>query len=336
MSEPQRLDLAKSTCNVIAAVAPENASMRIKEINAARQKMGMNDYTGSDDEIRDSVKFGICENLVLNDPEYASLVATKKELVAAEKKRIDNIAAVSCSIMAETRVMDAALRVKELNEARVEIGEPPFVDGDEEIKRSFRYDLCEALVRNDPDYSNMIAKKQELEAETAAAKAKDNAERARQNAERLKVPQQNWRRAIMEDIGSFQPKITNINFLDSSSYPALVIKLHCDRIEGYEREVVVVLKRGLGTLRDADSIGGCYRASLVNIADHSFPVSQKVAEALSGSDPRALIESATLVITGVDSLDPPERFRKVSPESFPPLGKYDDLQSPIRINIPLN
>ncbi len=68
------------------------------------------------------------------------------EKEASEKlaqEKANRIAAVTCSIMGATRNMDSALRIKETNAARAEIGEDPFLDGDEAIKESFEYGLCE-------------------------------------------------------------------------------------------------------------------------------------------------------------------------------------------------
>ena len=61
----------------------------------------------------------------------------------------ENIAAVTCSIMSETRNMDAAVRVRELNEARDKIGGEPFLRGDAAIKEAFDWGLCQQLVLNE-------------------------------------------------------------------------------------------------------------------------------------------------------------------------------------------
>ncbi len=63
-----------------------------------------------------------------------------------EKK---DIAAVTCSIMSETRNMDAAVRVREMNNAREKIGGEPFLRGDDAIIKSFEWGLCHELVLND-------------------------------------------------------------------------------------------------------------------------------------------------------------------------------------------
>ena len=60
-----------------------------------------------------------------------------------------NIAAVTCSIMSETRNMDAAIRVREMNDAREKIGGEPFLRGDSAIQEAFEYGLCQELVLNE-------------------------------------------------------------------------------------------------------------------------------------------------------------------------------------------
>ena len=83
------------------------------------------------------------------------------EKLAQEKAR--RIAAVTCSIMSETRNMDGAVRVRELNDAREKIGGEPFLGGDSAIKLSFDYGLCRELVLNDPDYFDKLSKAIALE-----------------------------------------------------------------------------------------------------------------------------------------------------------------------------
>ena len=61
----------------------------------------------------------------------------------------ENVAAVTCSIMSETRNMDAAIRVREMNNAREKIGKGPFLRGDEAIKEAFEYGFCKELVLDD-------------------------------------------------------------------------------------------------------------------------------------------------------------------------------------------
>jgi hypothetical protein len=60
----------------------------------------------------------------------------------------EKVAAVTCSIMGETRNMDAAVRVEKMNEVREKIGGEAFLRGDDAIKEAFEYDLCQELVLN--------------------------------------------------------------------------------------------------------------------------------------------------------------------------------------------
>ena len=74
------------------------------------------------------------------------------EKEASEKlaqEKADRVAAVTCSIMSETRNMDGAVRVEKMNDAREKIGEQPFLRGDDAIKEAFEYGLCQALVLNE-------------------------------------------------------------------------------------------------------------------------------------------------------------------------------------------
>ena len=113
-------------------------------------------------------------------------------------KEKDNIADITCAIMVETRNMDSSIRVKEINRARKELGEEPYLDGDRGIVESFRYDLCSELVKNDKNYYNQInslkerervAEAQRLEKERIAAAKKAERERiaAAKKAERERI-----------------------------------------------------------------------------------------------------------------------------------------------------
>ena len=51
------------------------------------------------------------------------------------QEQIDNIATITCNIMGESRNMDLALRIREINSVREKIGAEPFLQGD--AARSF-------------------------------------------------------------------------------------------------------------------------------------------------------------------------------------------------------
>jgi hypothetical protein len=100
---------------------------------------------------------------------------------AEEKERI---ASVTCSIIKETKNFESSIRVEKMNEAREKIKLPPYLDGDEEIKRSINFNTCELLVKNDKSY---LEKTNQLEKdyleEVARFEAEQKAEKERIAAE---------------------------------------------------------------------------------------------------------------------------------------------------------
>jgi hypothetical protein len=98
-----------------------------------------------------------------------------------EKERI---AAVTCSIIKETKNFESSVRVEKINKAREKIKLPPYLDGDEEIIRSLNFNTCELLVKNDESYfekTNELEKYYLAELERLATEKK--AEEARLAAE---------------------------------------------------------------------------------------------------------------------------------------------------------
>lgn len=98
------------------------------------------------------------------------------------QQEIDDTATITCNIMAESRNMDSAFRIKEINEAREKIGAGPYLGNDEQIRDSFEMDLCKELVKGDDSYEVGLLKYQrELEAALLAEKKARDAELARQS-----------------------------------------------------------------------------------------------------------------------------------------------------------
>ena len=71
-----------------------DAAMRIKEINSSRERLGEDLYLGTDEGIKQSFEYGLCKELVLNDPEYNSKLLSimkaiaEQEAEAAERRRV--------------------------------------------------------------------------------------------------------------------------------------------------------------------------------------------------------------------------------------------------------
>lgn len=95
-------------------------------------------------------------------------------------------AIITCNIMGESRNMDAAIRIREINSARESIGEDAFLGTDSDIKEAFEYGLCQELVLNDPNYDGKLSNikdqerielEEKLEAERIAREEREEAER---------------------------------------------------------------------------------------------------------------------------------------------------------------
>ena len=73
-SPKERSDIAKVTCNILGETRMFDGATRIKEVNAARQKLGEAPFLGTDRTILDAIKYNVCEKLILNDPVYKELI----------------------------------------------------------------------------------------------------------------------------------------------------------------------------------------------------------------------------------------------------------------------
>ena len=100
-----------------------------------------------------------------------------------EKK---NIAAVTCSIMGESRNMDSAVRIEKMNDAREKIGGEPFLDSDEAIKESFEFGLCQELVLDD-SYKEILQPLKDAKRERERLAEEKRAEEARIAAEERRI-----------------------------------------------------------------------------------------------------------------------------------------------------
>ena len=284
----------------------------------------------------------------------------------AEKQQI---AALTCSIMGESKKMNRAFRIKEINVAREKLGEDPFLDGDEAIKEAFKYGLCEQLVQNDPtlrasirETDERIAKNKALAAEELAAKLKIE---RKEKEDRISVAQGPWRKLLLEDIGDFRSRIENVNF--DAAKESLSIEFLCKGIEGYFRTGFYKLKNNLGTLSQTSVAGGCRgyddlgvnrfgpeitaqakcRGSACVQTTVFLGLNEAMLEALSTTkNPKSLIESAHFDLKGyripqnncrgsgcTKTIEASAKKEHLSAENFPPLNWHSNLQNPIRIPI---
>tara|TARA_A100001035_G_scaffold253660_1_gene226986 strand:+ start:1389 stop:2186 length:798 start_codon:yes stop_codon:yes gene_type:complete len=76
-----------------------------------------------------------------------------------------NVAIITCNIISETKNMDPATKIKEMNAAREEIKGEPYLFGEDKINESLEYDLCVNLVlMSETEYEKvLLAAKEEEE-----------------------------------------------------------------------------------------------------------------------------------------------------------------------------
>ena len=74
----EKQGIATIACNVMENMSSKDGA-RIKEVNAARQSMGEEPFLMTDDVIHESFEYELCEELVLNNPNYGGLLTSEKE-----------------------------------------------------------------------------------------------------------------------------------------------------------------------------------------------------------------------------------------------------------------
>ena len=121
-----------------------------------------------------------------------SLVVAILSSCGVSQQDKEEIATITCNVIKSTRNMDAALRIKEINLAREQMGEERFLGTDDEIREAIELSLCELLVINDSSYKTVRNTK--LAAIEEAKRQKE--EEIRLEAERIAAEQ---RKKIQEE-----------------------------------------------------------------------------------------------------------------------------------------
>ena len=89
----EKEEIAIITCNIMGESREMDSGMRIKEINAAREKMGEDAFLGKDDVIKESFDYGLCKELVLNDPLYKEKIAEEdRQAVEIDRQALISVA----------------------------------------------------------------------------------------------------------------------------------------------------------------------------------------------------------------------------------------------------
>ena len=121
--------------------------------------------------------------------------------VSNEEK--ERVAAVTCSVIEESIMLNASFRVEKMNDAREKLKLPPFLDGDDEIQRSIKFDTCKMLVINDENYkqkTDILESEFNIELERLAKeKAEREAEAKRKRLEKLAEAERIRKESLMAE-----------------------------------------------------------------------------------------------------------------------------------------
>ena len=87
MSKEERQDIALLTCSIMGETRPIDSVYRIQLINEARQRIGEPLYVNGDARILESFTWGLCPQLVLNDPTYDTTLNELQKIEAEERRQ---------------------------------------------------------------------------------------------------------------------------------------------------------------------------------------------------------------------------------------------------------
>ena len=280
-----------------------DAALRIKEINAAREKIGADPYLGTDRGIKESFSYGICEELVKDSPDYDK-VLLELELAEAERLRI--------------------AREKREEEERIAREKR---EEEERIAREKREEEAR-IAREKREEAARIAREKREEEERIARAKREEQERIR--LQEVEKAQKKRRAAIQKDLGN--PGLS-VGVWFNADDERLGVRFDCEAIEGYYREIVVQFKNGLSVQTDKNSYYYCNPMTKRSVKYIDLRDDELLSALEEGKDPKSLIAEAYILITGVGNLQPRSRERKVKASNFPPLDSKSRLKDPIRIDL---
>ena len=169
------------------------------------------------------------------------------------------IAIISCNILEASPDTDASQRIKEINRAREELSEEPFLGKDDEITEAIKYNLCKELVLNAELYEESLqaAIEQEKIVEEEAIEAARIAREKEKEDERKKIKE--WADKNKETLEKITPPqfVKFENFRNKcwdmepkeKSYP-LVICFEINNFAGFEVTWEVKFKNGYTHIYD--------------------------------------------------------------------------------------
>lgn len=272
------------------------------------------------------------------------------------EKEKNEIAIITCNIIAESRNMDALLRIKEVNAAREKIGEEKFLETDEYIKTAYTYGLCKELVLNDPNFEDKLLESIEEETKRLTDLLNEEKEKRRQeeqaakfrkirrdsiqrikdslqnvkllaNRKKIDLAEKKFKFDIQQELIDFNPIIDNAQF-DSELFR---LYYDCSQIEGFKRKITLNLKNK-GKVVINNDIGTCFNYN--NVSSESTEIADgDIRDMFLNNKSLILkfINEVKIEIYGVSDKNPFGINTNLRSENYPPLDKNHTLKEPIII-----
>lgn len=261
----------------------------------------------------------------------------------SEKERMD-IATITCNIISESRDMDGAMRIKEINTARKKLGTTMFLEKDTVIKEAFFYNLCKELVLNEPQFDSLLAAEREkysrfldsiktekqrvLDSLTQALdsirmeKERQSKLKARKAKQLFQKDMLNWREKVEELVANIKTPINGrLGYYPDSK--SLRLTYPCNAFEGLERITTISFKNGLGKIQNETTIGGCFNNEVRVLFNYEM-TPQQISAIQKSNFLNEIIDKVTVEIVGVyqiEGLNKNDNYSELS-EYFPNHYKY--------------
>jgi len=121
-----------------------------------------------------------------------------------------NIATSTCNIMKATRASDSVTRLREINLARADLGEPRYIGNDAELRYALKLDVCEALVLNSPTYErDLLDAKRVFDARTALLEAEFAVMREERRIAEEKAKEEDIKKRVAETTAKYEELQSN-------------------------------------------------------------------------------------------------------------------------------
>ena len=280
-------------------------------------------------------------------------------------KEIHDIAAITCSVISESKMIDSSFRVKEVNIAREKMELEPYLDGDKGIVESIKYGLCVDLVKNDPNYFTSLydakieelrienerlalIKEQQRLAEEREREQKKLAEERQKAIELAKLERhqekmrnkkdsyKKWYDFLVKESKSFAYELIKIEYQDNK----LALYVSCDSENVFKGQLITSFKGDENFISKVYYPSYCDNetgTSLHYVFLSKAPVAFK-SKLPNFSELRGLIDNIYLSINSVvnvKNIDNTEKVIRLHPSSYPALSDDEWLDKPITIPVKL-